>query len=91
MTSLEWNDLASKFYAFKREADKYGFYVPELAGMEGSLSLMRPYKDSEELHDKVSSGFVSRTQDKENDDIIAWTLAKCAPRYDDNDNLVATS
>ena len=91
MTSLEWNDLASKFYSFKSEAEKHGFYVPELANMEGSLNIIRPYKDNKELHDKVSSGLVSRTQDM-NNDIAAWTFAKCAPpRYDDNDNLVAAS
>lgn len=43
MSSLEWNLLAEKFYAFKNVADKCGFYVPETAGMEASLSAMRPY------------------------------------------------
>lgn len=48
MTSLEWNLLAEKFYAFKNVADKFGFYVPETNGMEQSLSLMRPYPGDNE-------------------------------------------
>ena len=48
MTSLEWNLLAEKFYAFKYEADKIGFYTPETNGMERSLSMMRPYPGDNE-------------------------------------------
>ena len=88
MTSLEWNDLASKFYSFKAEAEKHDFYVPELAGMENSLNIIRPYPESEKMHKKTASGFVSRMQSKA-DDIKAWAFAKFnAPQYDDNDELV---
>jgi len=88
LTSLEWNDLASKFYSFKSEAEKHGFYVPELAGMENSLNIIRPYQENEELHKKTASGFVSRMQSKA-DDVKAWALAKfSAPKYNDDDELV---
>ena len=88
MTSLDWNMLAAKFYDFKKEADKHGFYTPELAGMEHSLDIMRPYQDSEELRKKTSSGFVSKIQGVVKD-IKSWTMSKpVSPKFDDNDELV---
>lgn len=42
MTHLEWCDLATKFYSFRKEARKYDFYTKELKEIEDSLYDMRP-------------------------------------------------
>lgn len=86
MTSLEWNVLTAKFYDFKKEAEMYGFYVPELHKMEESLSLMRPYQETQEMHKKTEEGFRNRTQKSDNN-AATWVYAK-TPEFDDNDELV---
>ena len=87
MSSLEWNMLAAKFYQFKSEARKYGFYTPELEGMERSLELMRPYQESKELSQETR-GLVSKMQRKASN-IKDWALGRFStPKYDDNDELV---
>lgn len=42
MSSLFWCKLVSDFYRFRSDADKIGFYSPELDRMEQSLLDIRP-------------------------------------------------
>lgn len=93
MTNLEWNVLAAKFYEFKSEASKFGFYVPELNNMEQSLSDMRPFRETQDIQEKVETGLESHTLKKTEDkgaDIAAWVFSKFSvnPVYDQDDNLV---
>nr|DAK26713.1 MAG TPA: hypothetical protein [Caudoviricetes sp.] len=55
MTNLEWCKLAEKFYSFKNEAEKYGFYKPELSGMENSLNDICPFEKSEDIDTKIKN------------------------------------
>lgn len=93
MTNLEWNVLAAKFYEFKSEASKFGFYTPELNNMEHSLDVMRPFRATQDTQEKVETGFENHTQKKTEDkgaDIAAWVFSKfsASPKYDEDDNLV---
>ncbi len=93
MTNLEWNVLAAKFYEFKNEASKFGFYVPELNNMEHSLDVMRPFKETQDIQEKVETGLESHIQEKTEDkgaDMAAWVFSKFSipPTYDKDDNLV---
>ena len=53
MKNLEWCELCNKFYAFKLEADKYGFYTPETDDMEDSLYKMRPFKQRDDIEESL--------------------------------------
>lgn len=83
MTSLEWNLLAEKFYAFKIVADKFGFYVPETNGMEQSLSLMRPYPGDNEKAKELAE----EKKDLSGIPYPEW-LETWTPEYDDDDKMV---
>jgi len=83
MTSLEWNLLAEKFYAFKNIADKHGFYVPETNQMENSLTLMRPYPGDNERARELAN-----KKDAAPQLISDWHQFKAAHIvFDDDDNL----
>ena len=92
MKSLEWSLLAAKFYNFKNEAVQYGFYVPELAHMEESLELMRPFQDSPVVKEKAVEGYVCRGQKHTVENLVnldPWVFAKTeVPKYDEEDELV---
>lgn len=53
MKNLEWCELCNKFYAFKLEADKYGFYTPETDDMENSLYEMRPFEQRDDIDESL--------------------------------------
>lgn len=93
MTNLEWNVLAAKFYEFKNEANKFGFYVPELNNMEQSLEVMCPFRKTQDVQEKVETGLENHVQEKTEDkgaDLAAWVFSKFSinPVYDKDDNLV---
>lgn len=55
LKSLEWFDLMMAFYPFKREAEKHGFYMEELEGMEKSLMEMRPFPEDKKMEKAIES------------------------------------
>lgn len=77
MKNLEWCELCNKFYAFKLEADKYGFYTPETDDMEDSLYKMRPFKQRDDIEESLKS--LSR----ESSDIDAADM-RVPSAYDDD-------
>ena len=83
MSSLEWNLLAEKFYAFKNVADKCGFYVPETAGMEASLYECRPFVADAEVAGKIRT----LNEGKALNIDFSELMGAESPVYDDNDEL----
>lgn len=82
MKSLEWCELAEKLYAFKSEADKYGFYVPETQKMVESLELMCPFNKNEQLDEKVKE----LAKDKKKVPFVESDEELHAPAFDDEDD-----
>jgi len=83
MTSLEWCELAEKFYAFKTIATPLGFYVPEMAGMEDSLYKCRPFAKDEDAEEKVKT-----LHEGETPQLSAADFPEAhPPEFDDNDEL----
>lgn len=80
MKNLEWCELCNKFYAFKLEADKYGFYTPETDDMEDSLYKMRPFKQCDDI-DQSLKELSSEDQN------IEITDMRISPTYEDDDKL----
>lgn len=83
MTSLDWNILAAKFYAFKLEADKYGFYVPETNAMIDSLYAIRPYASNNTLDKKT----LELSEDAPVQLELNFDAAE-VPEYNEEDELV---
>lgn len=83
MKNLEWCELAERFYAFKAVADKLGFYIPENAAMEQSLTECRPFADDHTVTEQVRN---AREGKLPNLDFNKLLGAK-TPVFDENDEL----
>lgn len=82
MTNLEWSNLAGLFYAFKVEADRFGFYTPETNEMEKSLELMRPFHNTPDVDEKVKT-----LKNREESPKVEAAGTK-TPLFDEEDNLI---